>query len=70
VRVRDYKGVVTEDGVRAKGDIARSLDHWEPDSGFEPLPIALDKRDERNRHFEDFGGQSRYAVKPFLRLIV
>lgn len=70
MRVRDYQGVVTEDGVRAKGDIARSLDYWEPDPGFEPLPIALDKRDERNRHLENFGRQPGNAVKPFLRLIV
>jgi hypothetical protein len=70
MRVRDYQGVVTEDGVRAKGDIARSLDHWEPNPGFEPLSIALDKRDERNRHLENFGRQPGDEVKPFLRLIV
>jgi hypothetical protein len=69
-RVRDYQGVVTEDGVRAKGDIARSLYDWEPDPGFEPLPISLDKRNECDRRLENFGRQPRDAVKPFLRLIV
>ena len=41
MRVRDNQRVLTEDGMRAKGDIARSLDDREPDPGFEPLPIAL-----------------------------
>jgi hypothetical protein len=70
MRVRDYQSVVPEDGMRAKGDIARSLNHWERDPGFEPLPIALDNRDERNRHLKNFGRQPGYEVKPLLRLIV
>jgi hypothetical protein len=70
MRVWDDHGVITEDGVRAKGDIARSLYDREPDPGFEPLPISLDKRDECDWCLENFGRQPRDAVKPFLRPIV
>ena len=65
-RVFDDEDIVGEDGIRAESDVSRRVRLSDPALGLEPLPVAVDKRDERDRREEKRGRGPAYGVEMIL----
>lgn len=48
-----------QDGVGTDRDVERGLAHAQSDLGLEPLTVAVDEVDHRNRRFADIGRDVR-----------
>jgi hypothetical protein len=66
-RVQDDERLVAEDRVPAERDLARRLRDVETDAGLEPLAIAVDQRDQADRHLEELPRQPDDGVEVGLR---
>ncbi len=65
-RVVDLHDPLVEDGVRAERALARSLAQFDPMRGFEPLPIAIDQRDQGDRDVAQLRGEVGERVEEIL----
>ena len=61
--VLHHEHVRAEDRVGAEGDLAWGLVDRDPDTRLEPLAVAIDQRDHRDRDAEQLGRQGRQAVE-------
>ena len=66
-RVLDVEDIVRLDRSIAEGDAPRRLDERHAALRPEPLPIRIDQRHRRDRHFEDAPDELYDPVKPRIR---
>src|SRR5262245_32507385 len=61
--IRDLHHIRAEDGVRAERLIALGLRDVDPDAGLEPLTVAVDEGDQRDRDAEALARPARELVE-------
>ena len=64
-RIGHYQRLVGQDGVSAEGDVARGFAGIEPGARLEPLAVAVDQRDQGDRHVQQTRGGAGDAVERF-----
>ena len=64
--VRHDEKLPVQDGVAAKGNVARSLGDADADLGFEPLPFFVHERDQGDGRLAYAGGEFRQVIKNLL----
>lgn len=65
--IRDHERFIGPDRMAAQRALARGFAQGQPDAGFEPLPVRIDQRDQRDRRGHDL---RRHACDPVERLLL
>src|SRR5258708_18096049 len=69
-QVRHKRDAVAADGVVAQRHLARHLARLDAHARLEPLALAIDEADQRDRHAEEQRGAGYHPVARWLRLPV